>query len=64
VVSEDVFKRFQHAGPVVQKTLDFALLHIGAHNVYYVKYDMDIREEAINRSVKTLIVAFPLKSMQ
>ncbi|ESN13296.1 hypothetical protein L370_03573 [Enterobacter sp. MGH 24] len=48
----------------VQKTLDFALLHIGAHNVYYVKYDMDIREEAINRSVKTLIVAFPLKSMQ
>jgi hypothetical protein len=26
------------------KMPDFSLLHIGAHNVYYVKCDMDIRE--------------------
>ncbi|WP_241184332.1 hypothetical protein, partial [Enterobacter asburiae] len=41
------------AGFSCARMLDSLLRLTGAHNVYYVKCDINIREEAINRSVQS-----------
>ena len=41
--------------------LDFALIYIGAHNVYYVKYNMDARTTAQSTP---FTVTFPHTSVQ